>query len=691
MSIGNPYVTERPLSEDDPYVRRYDALVDVVQGVKRGRQIVLVYGAARMGKTSFLRQVSRELVSEFRLVWVELMWPEAGTPQQAFATMHSSIAEQLSEAADRPPAEARQQMEPAAGPSVTVLVDGLSLGDLRGEAGAEFVTLWQNWLASVPQMRFVVAVDGSSEGAGLFSPALASLPGIELKPFTLEETEELLVRPARGRLDYDFAAVRRIWQLTSGQPYLVQVYGYVLFSALAPSGRATVHDVEQALDAVLVAAHEIMDRMWRACSAKAQLVLALSNELLGRHGVLDVLDLRNAARRQSVELDEPDLEEALGEMLAVGVVRRLGRDSFAFSSDLFRKWLSVHKPVDQTLRELQMDKGLAVSFRARRWRPVDWGSLVWWALGAMLLGAVFTLWNMRGSAELLTASGTPTATARPFATRATLVIGPQLGNVAYIAKENPDADWEIWVMRGDGSDPQQLTDDPADDISPAWSPDGSSIAFVTDRDGNREIYVMKADGTQQINLTNHGAEDWTPAWSPDGGSIAFSSYRDGNWEIYVMGSDGSNPTRLTTSAGADYGPSWSPDSQDIAFHSNRDGNWEIYVIGRDGQRLRRLTEDEATDFAPAWSPDGTLIAFESYRDGNMEIYLMFADGSEPYNISNDPYSNEHGPSWAREGTRLLYFSNRDGGWDIFSIRPDGTEKSNLTLSPTQEQAPEWHE
>ncbi len=691
MSLGNPYVVERPLAEDDPRVRRYDVLVDVVQGVKRGRQILLVYGAARMGKTSFLRQVSRELATEFQVLRVEMTWPEGASPQQALAALQSIIVEQMAEADDRQPLETRQRGDSGAGLGVVVLVDGLSLADLRGLAGSEFVTGWQDWLTSVPQLRFVATIEGSAEGAALFSPALASLPALELKPFSLDETEELLVRPVRGRLDYDYAAIRRIWQLTSGQPYLVQLYGYVLFSALAPSGRVTVHDVDQAQEAVLGSAHDVLDRMWHGCSAKAQLVLALSSELLGRHGVLDVVDLRNAARRQSVELDEPDIEEALGDMLSVGVVRRLGGGSFAFATEMFRTWLAVHKPVDRTLRELQMDKGLSVSFRARRRRPLSWGSIAWWVVAVVVLGGILALWNMRGSAELLTAGGTPTAAPSPFATRATLVIGPQLGSVAYMAKENPDADWDIWVMRGDGSDPQQLTDDPAEDMSPAWSPDGASIVFVTDRDGNREVYAMRADGTQPINLTSHGAEDWTPAWSPDGSSIAFSSYRDGNWEIYVMALDGSNPMRLTNDAAADYGPSWSPDSQEVAFHSNRDGNWEIYVVGRDGQGLRRITVDEATDFAPAWSPDGTLIAFESYRDGNMEIYLMYADGSEPYNISNDPYSNEHGPCWARDGTRLLYFSNRDAGWDIFSIRPDGTEKSNLTLSPALEQAPEWGE
>jgi TolB protein len=86
-----------------------------------------------------------------------------------------------------------------------------------------------------------------------------------------------------------------------------------------------------------------------------------------------------------------------------------------------------------------------------------------------------------------------------------------------------------------------------------------------------------------------------------------------------------------------------------------------------------------------------VIAFESYRDGNMEIYLMNADGSDPRNITDEGYSNEHGPAWARRGVRLLYYSNRDGGWDLYSMQPDGTDRVNLTLTPALEQKPAWHE
>jgi len=91
------------------------------------------------------------------------------------------------------------------------------------------------------------------------------------------------------------------------------------------------------------------------------------------------------------------------------------------------------------------------------------------------------------------------------------------------------------------------------------SPDGTRIAFQSNRDGNYEIYVMDADGSNQTNLTNNPADDMFPVWSPDGTKIAFMSNRDGNWEIYVMNADGSNQTNLTNNIGDDMYPMWSPD------------------------------------------------------------------------------------------------------------------------------------
>jgi Tol biopolymer transport system component len=126
--------------------------------------------------------------------------------------------------------------------------------------------------------------------------------------------------------------------------------------------------------------------------------------------------------------------------------------------------------------------------------------------------------------------------------------------------------------------------------APAWSPDGSSIAFHSLRDGNYDIYVMDADGSNEIRLTTDGSADLNPVWSPDGLRIAFVSTRDADYELYVMNADGSDQQRLTESGGRDEHPTWSPDGSRIAFSSDRDGRRELFVMDADGTNLERLGE-----------------------------------------------------------------------------------------------------
>ena len=182
--------------------------------------------------------------------------------------------------------------------------------------------------------------------------------------------------------------------------------------------------------------------------------------------------------------------------------------------------------------------------------------------------------------------------------------------------------WDIWVMDADGGNPRNLTNHHARDSSPAWSPDGNQIAFSSERDrawefeawGNRDVYVMNTDGANLINLTNHPARDSSPVWSPDGRQIAFSSDRNGNKEVYVMNADGTNPINLTNHPARDVGPDWSPDGLRIAFSSNRDGdwekkpndNWEVYVMNADGANPINLTNHPAWDSGTAWEPAPAL-------------------------------------------------------------------------------------
>jgi Tol biopolymer transport system component/putative hemolysin len=217
---------------------------------------------------------------------------------------------------------------------------------------------------------------------------------------------------------------------------------------------------------------------------------------------------------------------------------------------------------------------------------------------------------------------------------------------------------DICVINADGTGVLNLTNtESVDEGFPAWSPDGKQIAFTTRRDGNNEIYLMPApaagaksgaDSSQWVRLTNDPADDFAPAWSPDGAQIAFVSDRDqkpGIYDIYIMKADGSAVRWLTSDTAIDYSPAWSPDGTRVAFRSDHGGPGDIYVINVDGSGLKNLTNNPAADWSPSWSPDGTLIAFQTNRDGDWEIYTMNADGSAQADLTNDPVADDQLPFW----------------------------------------------
>ena len=282
----------------------------------------------------------------------------------------------------------------------------------------------------------------------------------------------------------------------------------------------------------------------------------------------------------------------------------------------------------------------------------------------------------------------PTPTPEPAAVaNAVGLPGPaSAGKLAFTSDR--DGNDEIYVMKADGTNQARLTDDPAEDLMPAWSPGGSRIAFYSDRNGNSEIYVMNADGTGQTRLTDNPGDDSWPAWSPDGSRIAFHSLRDGNWDIYVMNADGTGQTRLTHDLALDRMPDWSPDGTRIAFVSDRDGHSEIHVMNADGTGQTRFTDNSAFDLAPAWSPDGGRIAFDSYKDGNFAIYVINADGSSLTRLT-DNSAVDFLPAWSPDGSKIAFESNRDGNREIYVMNADGSGQTRLTDNPADDFAPAW--
>ncbi len=697
--MRNPYIVDRPLDGQDLFFGREQAISFFEQAWQGEQRLFLLYGNRRIGKTSLVNQLQFRLIAydlrsvdwdeipenvEYpldRVMWAVARardWPAPERPRANQGTAY--YAEYLGQQAQR-----GMDTEP-----VVVCIDGIP---------AQVCAADESWPELLQNLKHIleggpVIVLLTIEGR----PEECVTAGEDLRPVVLgglshEETEEVLLLPARGQLTYDLASMRRIYALTGGEPYLVQLFGHTLYEQRARRGWVSLTEIDGAIGPVIEQAAPLFVEMWNRCTVPAHIVMCVFAKGIGTHGIGSADDIRRRLARLRVDMPLDDIQAALTELTQRDVVERLGGGLYRFRNALYLRWLRENKDAVQIVRSSR-EYRRAPRPRVSPWmnRRFDWLGLGLWVVIGLLIVAIGSVWRGRET-QIIWTDRPPTATVELAESEPVIVPTPEReiisGRIAYMAKAEAGHYWDIYVMGADGLDPQRLTETESDDGFPNWSPDGRRIAFVSDRDGNREIYVMNADGTAPTNLTNHPAEDWTPSWSPDGSRIVFSSFRDGNWEIYVMQADGSNQRRLTQNPAADYSPAWSPDGESIAFVSDRSGDLDIYLMRPDGSDVRQFTTDPATDQAPTWSPDGRQLLWESYRHGNMEIFVGDIDGGEPRNLTQDAYADDHGGTWCPSGRRIAYFSNRQGGWDIYTLDLQTGERTNITQSSWIEQYPSF--
>jgi Tol biopolymer transport system component/DNA-binding winged helix-turn-helix (wHTH) protein len=256
------------------------------------------------------------------------------------------------------------------------------------------------------------------------------------------------------------------------------------------------------------------------------------------------------------------------------------------------------------------------------------------------------------------------------------------------------------------------------DFSPAFSPDGRTLAFARDAQGVESIYAIPIAGGEEQRLTSDTKQKWGLAWTPDGLEIVFSdvawlwrvSLRGGETERLQFGQDGVDPSirgnrlvylryrsnkniwrrdlnalipvgaseRFISSTRMESGPQFSPDGSRIAFESTRSGTYEIWLCRSDGSGLMQLTHfAPSVTGSPRWSPDGQQIAFDSRPTGNPDIFVVDSRGGPPRQLTKEP-SNENVPSWSRDGRWIYYASDRTGGWEVWKTPSTGGSAVRVT-------------
>jgi TolB protein len=244
---------------------------------------------------------------------------------------------------------------------------------------------------------------------------------------------------------------------------------------------------------------------------------------------------------------------------------------------------------------------------------------------------------------------------------------------------------EIWAMDYDGQNQHQVTHLGSITISPRISPDNSRIAFASlGREGWAiRMYSLELGRAVNFSAGSAGGSNQSPAWSGDGSKLAFSSSRSGDPEIWVADASGSNLHRVTTFKGPDVSPTWNPrTNSQLAWVSGRTGLPQIYTMDQDGSNVQRMT-DGGYAISPSWAPNGQFLTFSWNRKygpgdpGGQDIYLMDIASKRWLQITHESGSNDF-PSWAPDGRHIVFERSIGGHTEIWTMLADGTEQHQLT-------------